>query len=126
DCLATPRDLQLHWKSGWGKIKKCSVLGQGIDRYSIDACDHIAGAQTSGFCGAALIDVGDDDAPILRELEASGQIVRDGLCVGSNRDGTNNAVCFDLVASKTHDGFGDCEAQTFAASAGGEDEGVDA
>ena len=124
--LVAAQDLELEHLIEAVKIEGGRERGKSFDAVIVGGENDVLNLQAGGGGGAVGLDVGDDDSPVLRELEAIGQRGGDFLGDGADLDAMNVAVLAQAVVDEIDDAGGDGESEAFAAAALRKDESIDA
>src|ERR1039458_3438545 len=124
--LAAAQDFELQHLIEAVKIQRRRKRGKSFNAAVVGGKNDVLNLQAGSGGGAVGLDVGDDDSPVLRELETVGQSGRDFLGHGADLHTMNVAVLPQALVDEIHDARGDGEAQTFAATACRKNESVDA
>ena len=124
--LVAAQDFQLQHLIETVKVQGGRKLGKGFDAALVGHEDDILNLQAGGGGGAVRLDVGDDDSPVLGELEAFGQRGGNFLSHCADLHAMDVAVLAQAVIDEIHDAGGYGEAQAFTATALRKNECVDA
>src|ERR1700691_5229306 len=124
--LVAAQDFELQTLFEAVKIQGGRKLGKGFDAAVVGSKNDVLNLQAGGGGGAVGLNVGDDDSPVLRELESVGQRGRDFLGHGADFDAMHVAILAQALVDEIHDPRGDGEAQAFTATTLGKNECIEA
>src|ERR1700677_3476297 len=114
--LIAAQDFELQHFVEAVKVESRRKLGKSFDATVVGGEDDILHLQASSGGGTVGLDVGDNHAPVLRELESIGECGGDFLRGSADLDAVHVAVFAQAVVDEIDDAGGDGEAQAFAAA----------
>ncbi len=124
--LAGAQHFQLRHVAGGAAVEVDVELPAVLDRLAVERQHDVADAQAGGAGRPAAVDVGDDRARVLRQLERPGHHRCDRLHHGADRAALDAPVGLQLFVDGLDDVAGGREPQALVAAALGQQQRVDA